>query len=502
MMLLTDKLTVNDTQVCNFASHHSLVVGQKIYVDGGVYTSRDDVLIDLDYRDLQIYDLADLSDSIVGHQKVTIPKRTTVKRPDHIPNTKMGFLWTDRDQRLLLRYGGTWIDPEEVKRNMNDQAAKTALVGFDFGAADLHSSEAWTLQQKTTAPIISRLSHGAGARYVREGQGYYLGGFEDNIGNDHRSSKSELDSISANLIIWDSPLEWNNKTVRQSAVSDASYNPGAGGFLTHLPIGDVGMLLSVGGRQFEGPEAVRFPMDKIRLYDIKNDEWYTQTAEGEIPDGRNNFCGVTAVARDSSSYNIYISGGQTGDDSGADDVYILSVPSFTWFKAYSGKEIPRIYHTCELVQDQQMAVIGGYNATTLPRSMCAQEMGGDLRFFDLNTLKWADYNPKGIKYQVPQPVYNVIGGGGNGGARNKTPAAGWTDPLLETAFTRATLGAMATQSGAPPSEPESTLAPLDSIATQSGAPPSQPESTDLIHLPKTGLHGGPLRAVSLAASPH
>jgi hypothetical protein len=43
-----------------------------------------------------------------------------------------------------------------------------------------------------------------------------------------------------------------------------------------------------------------------------------------------------------------------------DDIYVLSLPSFTWIKVFSGK-IPRFGHTCHLVGGRQMLTVGGHN---------------------------------------------------------------------------------------------------------------------------------------------
>lgn len=149
------------------------------------------------------------------------------------------------------------------------------------------------------------------------------------------------------------------------------------------------MLVSIGGHQFEG-DSPRLPMDNIRVFNMNDNKWYAQTAVGDIPQPRIYFCGVMSAAADKSSYNIYISGGWTSEAQGVDDVYILSIPSFRWFKAYSGNGFPRHGHSCEIVQGTQMAVIGGFNTTTLPSGACGLEMGGDLRFFDMSML-WSLY---------------------------------------------------------------------------------------------------------------
>ncbi|KAI9799738.1 MAG: hypothetical protein M1833_003857 [Piccolia ochrophora] len=458
MMLLSENLTFNGSQVCQFGGHHSIVIGDRIYVDGGMFIAKDGFDPNLSYRDLRIYDLSQISQQTIGDSVFSIPQRTVVERPGSIINTRKGYLWTDEEQRILYKYGGNLIDPPDVLRNMTDYALRSGLVHFDTQFPDVNSPSAWESVPNTAPPVISRLAFGAGARSLEKTQGYYLGGFDDLVGNDHMSAETERASVRDNLVLWDGIQQtFTNETVRQNASSTDSFNAGAGGALFHLPLG-TGMLVSLGGREFEG-NAIRFAMDRIRLYDIANGTWYTQTAIGDVPDARNDFCGVMTPANDNSSYNIYISGGQTGPNSGADDVYVLSLPSFHWFKAYSGTDVPRTHHSCEIVHDRQMAIIGGYNATALTTQECGEEMGGDLRIFDMSTLDFADYDSTKTSYNIPPSIYSVIGGNGNGGSQVQKPAAGWTDPLLETAFSAAAGKTIPTATESPTGKPGTPAAP-------------------------------------------
>ena len=104
-------------------------------------------------------------------------------------------------------------------------------------------------------------------------------------------------------------------------------------------------------------------MDQIGIFDVaslyKNDTdsaWFSQKASGEIPDNRVDFCLTGISAPDNSSYNIYMYGGKNG--TGAfDQIYALSLPSFTWVKIYEG-DSPRYGHTCHPVGQRQMVTVG------------------------------------------------------------------------------------------------------------------------------------------------
>ena len=119
---------------------------------------------------------------------------------------------------------------------------------------------------------------------------------------------------------------------------------------------------------------------------------YTQQTSGDIPAQLTLFCSVVATAADNSSYNIYIYGGYDGIDSShatSDDVYVLSIPSFTWVKVYSGTRTHgRSGHKCVKVYPDQMFVLGGIHQGSVWRE------GGIVQVFNLNTLRFQDsYSP-------------------------------------------------------------------------------------------------------------
>jgi hypothetical protein len=170
-----------------------------------------------------------------------------------------------------------------------------------------------------------------------------------------------------------------------------------------------------------------------------------------MPPQLTQFCSVVASANDSSSHNIYIYGGYAGLNSGNDtiwdDVYILSMPSFTWVKAFSGgEENGRYGHRCVKPYPDQMFVVGGYVKDAPDKCV-----DGVVQVFNLNTLSFQDsYDPKTWSYyDVPSAVTKVIGGeyvylpflfqsfltpsSGQGGAINFSPKT-WGDQALSNIF--------------------------------------------------------------------
>lgn len=104
-------------------------------------------------------------------------------------------------------------------------------------------------------------------------------------------------------------------------------------------------------------------MKTVSVYDVVGQKWYQQNTTGDTPPQLTQFCSVVAAANDTSSFNVYIYGGFDGVNTShtpSDDVYILSIPSFTWIKAYTGVPLHgRSGHRCVKPYPDQMFVIGG-----------------------------------------------------------------------------------------------------------------------------------------------
>ena len=213
-------------------------------------------------------------------------------------------------------------------------------------------------------------------------------------------------------------------------------------------------------------------MNTIDVYDIATSTWYKQTTSGKTPNYRVNPCTVVAAAQDGSSYNIYMYAGQNlepaGNQTQLDDMWILSIPSFSWIEVDQGTSkasMPpaRAGHLCQ-AWDAQMIVLGGYNT----------DLGCDtpgIYVFNMSSLSWSNqftavtgknalqqYNSQdkgstgnplsqqinqrgfgvnaGIEgsygYAVPEAVQSVIGGKATGGATLTAPVQTATQGPLAT----------------------------------------------------------------------
>jgi hypothetical protein len=173
---------------------------------------------------------------------------------------------------------------------------------------------------------------------------------------------------------------------------------------------------------------------------VDSRKWYQQKTTGG-PGQLTRGCAVLARAQDSSSYNIYYYGGYDGlsqkTQPFSDDVWVLSLPSFTWVKLTSGNAEAegRAGHKCVTPYPDQMFVIGGYPQPAGFVPSCLRET---IRVYNLSTGQWLDrYDPSvWSPYVVPSAVVDKIGGSGTGGATATSPSPSWDSSELASIFSQ------------------------------------------------------------------
>ena len=102
-------------------------------------------------------------------------------------------------------------------------------------------------------------------------------------------------------------------------------------------------------------------------------------------------------------------GGRGSGNQYFDQVYVLSIPSFSWTKLYQGTS-PRFAHTCHLVANRQMLTVGGIGNNPLTSGPCDYQTKG-VNIFDLSTLRFGSvYDVNAPPYVVPPQLVAKIGG--------------------------------------------------------------------------------------------
>lgn len=99
-----------------------------------------------------------------------------------------------------------------------------------------------------------------------------------------------------------------------------------------------------------------------------------------------------------------------------DEVYVLSLPAFQWFRANHSSSYPRFGHTCHSTLTGQMIVIGGFDARTFHDDIrtawndSADPWNQGIGVFDMSLLEWKDsYQANGSNYAQPQAIREFYG---------------------------------------------------------------------------------------------
>ena len=141
---------------------------------------------------------------------------------------------------------------------------------------------------KSFPPGIIRPS--AGAASSDDDDAYYLGGFIS------ERTSTTVSSISDNTGLLRFGFE--NQTLMNSSELGLPFTPGA---LLNIPIyGSNGVLVALGG----GDESHYVSFNNITVYDKKEQKWYSQIAEGEIPQPRSYFCAVGVQGKGRTSFEM------------------------------------------------------------------------------------------------------------------------------------------------------------------------------------------------------
>ncbi|KFZ00192.1 hypothetical protein V498_00247 [Pseudogymnoascus sp. VKM F-4517 (FW-2822)] len=162
------------------------------------------------------------------------------------------------------------------------------------------------------------------------------------------------------------------------------------------------------------------------------------------PVGRYNLCSVGASNAGNNSYEIFIYGGTTGQNSTSNavemsKVFILSLPSFHWIEAPEPADTWRTAHICETIAPasigkynrRQMISIGGLESPSpngVARADVQDVWTSGMKILDLTTLTWGDeYVADAKAYERPDVVNTYYN-------ENTGYPKIWGDPALEAIF--------------------------------------------------------------------
>lgn len=195
-------------------------------------------------------------------------------------------LWFDDKRNIIYTFGGDNSDIEDYVSLSDTMWGFTPNDKGGGGWAEV-------LGPVGHKPFPSDLHGTTSGMFIGDdNDGYYLGGYisktttlngPDNFYNNTGLLKFNFESL----------------TITNSSGPDLMFDFGA---LVNVPIYDPnGVLLAFGGLNDQKSE---IGFNNINIFDKKDHKWYSQTAEGDIPQPRSLFCAVGAHGKEGTSFEM------------------------------------------------------------------------------------------------------------------------------------------------------------------------------------------------------
>ena len=381
------------------AYHASAVLDGFLYIDGGEYSYAGDG-DDIQYQYSNVLLSVDLSQD---WDNATINLRSNTK-PNGAPNLVFGGLWVDTlNQRLFSGFAG--------QHSSFGDAAKQASGLWAFSPAT-DGSGSWSDNVPTSSSglgfkTVNRPYSGAVAS--GNGVGYVLGGLQVN----QSSTDPRFDAFNSTGLMRYNFTDGSLSNLTVTGISNGGMIQKGG--MHFVPnFGPQGVLVAFGGTQIgiraPGADALVEAVT-VQVYDPATDSWYDQATTGSVPTARKEFC-ITGAASSNNTYEIVVYAGWGGNLGSRaipyDELYVLSLPSFNWFRADYLPANPRHGLTCEHIGGGQIVTIGGVSTVTNgpddlykdvfnPVDTFTQGLG----IFDLSTMTWT------TGYTAGRTAYNL-----------------------------------------------------------------------------------------------
>ncbi|KAK5728185.1 hypothetical protein LTR17_012090 [Elasticomyces elasticus] len=425
---------------CRRFGHQTAVIGKRIFISGGLVNyggSISDSTINYTNTHLLYTDLDYLTDDFPTEY-------ANLSKPSYVPSVSGGVLWADTVNEVFYQYGGeyNWTSPPPSQYTL-----------WKYDAV----FDTWNA---TGAGGIQSVSWGSGTVVDDDRAiGFYYGGWQSNattLGwNGNALAQSGL--VSYDML----KNTWTNTTFIDNT-------PRAEGALFYIPASDKGMLVYFGGVQKNSNGSYTGVVSSIPSCDeqlltvsiganepnISIRPWHPEVVYPDHIRGHSQYAPKILwwhvdlhLHRSSYLFGGLQPYGEQGVGFG--DVWILSIPSFTWTQWYPGLNgsarfptAPNEHHSssCNVVLESQMLIMGGYFPNSSNENCDAKNIWGqhnlNLGNNDVETAAWYQYLPNVTSYQVPSTIVDAIGGSPTGGASLTTPAAGWSDADLAVYFTR------------------------------------------------------------------
>ncbi|KAI0869708.1 hypothetical protein GGS24DRAFT_511673 [Hypoxylon argillaceum] len=366
-----------------------------------------------------------------------VEKTSALGTSNSIPVVQSGALFQGNpDDPQIYLYGGVTSD---INTSFVDWQGPTTSQYTLWGLNT--QTFGWT-QYDVSLTAPERPSWGFWSEIPDRNQAFYMNGLVNNLSSADTRIANVPNMGLEGMVVLD--LQHHTASNRSTDVITSDKPRTRGGMVFIADVGSSGILVSLGGATGIGDSLQLVLMNSLDIYDVNStlspnsadssNGWWTQTVDGEVPSPRVDFCAVVVSAPDKSSFNIHLYGGWDPIKRvDFDDIWVLTIPSFTWIKVYEGK-LPRWGHTCHVVGQRQMLTVGGTNSTSYPTNCDWEWMG--VAVLDLSTMAWGSiFDRNKPAYQVHPMISDIIGGGPDGGATILRPESGWSSTHIAQLFT-------------------------------------------------------------------
>ncbi|KAF3226821.1 hypothetical protein TWF106_011233 [Orbilia oligospora] len=470
------------TEFCSLYLHSTAVVVEQLYiVQGYAQYIRDGKRKGAGNPHLRYMNINQRIPVARSGEFITVVTNKT-HYPENVPQTVSPALWFQANTLYLymamggtVNFQGLILQDEDLYNPGSPKEIWRGSTNFDdttVFAPNANTFNRWNAEisglEDPTGMVVSRNTYWDDS--LRKG--YIVGGWVDAITNPTDS-----------FLIWDYDTNvWTNSSLPWGRSS-------GNGIMGSFRINDRLVHIHVGGEV----NGVYIPMNTARIYDSETQDWYTQEIFGEPPIPRGDACTAIVAAPDKSSYQMYMFGGAESGSKTArylSELWVLNIPSFTWVLLDNsvGDFAPgaRSASSCNILRNHILMVYAGKKSITAGQAADCETNGNAAYFMDLNTLKWLETyegNKTKLEYCVPSPVYEVIGGNKDGGAKIIAPPDGFNSEILATLFS---INGTRVVNPNPPAEPSST----ESIARSNN-------NTETTSVPTGAIVGGAVGAILL-----
>ncbi|CAG9983608.1 unnamed protein product, partial [Clonostachys byssicola] len=398
------------------------VLGDHLYIEGGQVST----WVDGKQQFLQ-------DDALELNKTLSMPintkwttkdvKLTEIPYPDGMRSVMLAGLWANERTKSVYRWGG-----ELHRKEKFEMGHETKLHVLE---TDGKGGGHWTsksLPQSVSSGEIKFSSFGAST--FCDGRGFYIGGFSSNSTGDYRQDEMTTPGV----VTYNMDTGDLSNTTSPTAVTLHDENIWAGKAVCVTAFKRP-LVIVLGG--FDGTHRSNArDLGEPIVYDASpaSPKWHSQqraTGAGDsIPGKRFSFCAVGAQGKN-GTYEIFIYGGTIkGDKRNTvyEDVWILSLPAFRYFKAdVTSTTFPRVHLACAAV-GRYMITIGGTSKDNPDKWEENDPFFKAIGVFDMVEMKWTeDFDPSKGDYDSPNDVKKWY-------QKNNVDAYGFYDDSIRDLF--------------------------------------------------------------------